>query len=227
MASSCQAFELSNINDGLEVSETQQLAAMVRCLPEEAGQLLALKGKGKGEGKKGKGKGEGTSKGGGRGEYGKGTPTQGRGKRQEYRQCFNCYEYGHIGKDCPKPDKRTAKKCAKSFEGSQAGSEASAGSLAGSARSLTSTGARGALRRMALSELAVKIASADRVAVTGSCGNSCRVSSSIDSDCFVSRAIRRRTVKPVTRSHCEWRVLWRNLAICPSMQSAHHHYMFG
>ena len=40
-----------------EVSGTQQLAAMLRCSPEEAGQLLALKGTDKG--KKGNGKGKG------------------------------------------------------------------------------------------------------------------------------------------------------------------------
>ena len=49
-------------------------------------------------------------------DNGKGAPPQGQGKGQATRQCFNGYEYGHVGKDCPKPDRRIGKKSAKSLE---------------------------------------------------------------------------------------------------------------
>ena len=64
-------------------------------------QLFAFKGKGKGKGKGGKGKGKG-----GKGKGAStGGDTGGKGGA-ENRQCFNCYEWGHIGKDCKKPDRR-------------------------------------------------------------------------------------------------------------------------
>ena len=67
---------------GTEVSETQQLAFLLCCSLEEAGQLLVVKGKDKGN--KGKGKAYGRTKGGGTGDYGKGAPAQGQqGKEQE------------------------------------------------------------------------------------------------------------------------------------------------
>ena len=71
-------------------------------------QLLAAIGKGGGKGDRrrpGKGNGKGSpGKGGGKGPSGKG------GGKGETRQCYNCFEYGHIGKDCPLPDKRKDKK---------------------------------------------------------------------------------------------------------------------
>ena len=143
-------------------------------------------------------------KGGEKGDNAKGAPPQGPVKGQETRQCFKCHEYGHIGKDRPKPDKRTAKKSAKSFEElSQARSEA-LDSLAGSARSLTSTGGhvfRPLPTRRALSTLAAKTAPVD-VAVSGSCGNTCRVSNSIDSVGVVSGVGKCRTAKVITNRVC-------------------------
>jgi hypothetical protein len=75
------------------------------------------KGKGKGKTAKGKGKGKDGGKGKGRGkgkDGGKGnggisaatSPTGGKGA--DDRMCYNCWEYGHIGKDCPIPDGRKA-----------------------------------------------------------------------------------------------------------------------
>ena len=51
----------------------------------------------------------------------------------ETRQCYNCYEYGHLGKDCKQPDRRiVAGVSARSLEetASQAGSQGSVRSLA-------------------------------------------------------------------------------------------------
>ena len=68
--------------------------------------LIRQKGKGKGKGRwqsKGKGKGKGnnvTAQPGGKGS------TTAAGKTED-RQCYNCYEWGHIGKDCGQPDRRT------------------------------------------------------------------------------------------------------------------------
>ena len=88
---------------------------------EDAGQLAAMggKSKGKGKGKTGKGKGKGKDGGKGKGkgkgkDGGKGnggtsaatSPTGGKGA--DDRMCYNCCEYGHIGKDCPIPDRRKA-----------------------------------------------------------------------------------------------------------------------
>ena len=94
---------------------------------EDAGQLAALgKGKGgKGKGKFGKGKGKGKGTDGGKG-VGKGkgkdkgwgaaaAPPTGAGKGADDRMCYNCWEWGHIGKDCPQPDRR---KAARSLEAS-------------------------------------------------------------------------------------------------------------
>ena len=147
-----------------------------------------MKGKGKGKGKTGKGKGYGKTKGAGKGYGGKGAPaqSQGKGKGQETRQCFNCYEYGRIGKDCPQLDKRTTKKGAKSFEeSSQAGPETSC-SHAGGADSLTAAGGHPNIAcptRRALSTLAAKTTPVD-VAVSGCSGNARRGSRSIDSAGF-------------------------------------------
>ena len=92
--------------------------------------LMALgKGRGKGAGKVGKGYGRGNNGGqqtqrqnGQRGTGGPGNgrglpPTRGQaqptaradpppGNKEETRRCFNCDEYGHLGKDCPMPDRR-------------------------------------------------------------------------------------------------------------------------
>ena len=96
------------------------------------------KAKGKGKGNKGKRK-KGKGKGKGKGKDGKGKPpgktAPGDGARSESRQCFKCWEYGHLGKDCPLPDRR---KSAKLLEESSAGDAASnASSAHGNARSLT------------------------------------------------------------------------------------------
>ena len=51
----------------------------------------------------------------------------------ETRQCYNCCEYGHLGKDCKQPDRRKAAgAAARSLEetASQAGSQGSVRSLA-------------------------------------------------------------------------------------------------
>ena len=48
--------------------------------------------------RKGKGKGKGDTKG--------GASTAGKGMSEDRRQCYNCWEYGNIGKDCPLPDRR-------------------------------------------------------------------------------------------------------------------------
>ena len=96
-------------------------------LSEDAGTLAAL-GKGKGKNGKGKGKfgkGKGKGKDGGKG-IGKGkgkdkgwsaaaAPPTGAGKGADDRMCYNCWEWGHIGKDCPQPDRR---KAARSLEAS-------------------------------------------------------------------------------------------------------------
>ena len=89
---------------------------------EDAGQLAALgKGKGgKGQGKLGKGKGKGKDGGKGDGK-GKGkdgakgggwgaaaAPPTGGGQGADDRMSYNCWEWGHIDKDCPTPDRRKA-----------------------------------------------------------------------------------------------------------------------
>ena len=118
--------------------ESYRLAAIA-----EAEQTLdALKGKGKGKGKKGIGKGKGNNgkdkgKDGGKGQ----PPGKGRGEervdgaRTEGRQCFNCWEYGHLGKDCPLPDRHKDARMLKENPNSDAASIAS--SARGSAHSLT------------------------------------------------------------------------------------------
>ena len=101
---------------------------------DSPGQLAAFKGKGqKGKGGKGQ-KGKGKQKGGGNPGTRYGAPPSppaapGKSGQAEARQCFNCWEYGHIGANCPAPDRR--KKALKSAEErsetrSEPGSEASA-----------------------------------------------------------------------------------------------------
>ena len=113
--------------------------------------MLAAIGKGAGRGQGNQGRqpnrwGRNGGKGGGRGGRGgntgsKGAATSGapaakqtpskpfenRGK-VESRQCYNCLEYGHIGRDCPQPDKRKAKTAVAS------------GGVAGAAKMLTQAG---------------------------------------------------------------------------------------
>ena len=62
----------------------------------------------------------------------------------ETRQCYNCGEYGHLGKDCRHPDRRKA-------AGAAARSLEETASQSGSARSLStqlSASAQGGMRRL-------------------------------------------------------------------------------
>ena len=95
--------------------ERQRLAAV----SQAEAHLDALR-KGKGKGKKGKGKGKDGKGPQGWQNAGKGPgspqtpaangatappgPTGATRGQRETRQCYNCLEYGHIGKDCPQPD---------------------------------------------------------------------------------------------------------------------------
>ena len=118
--------------------ESYRFAAIV-----EAEQTLdALKRKGKGKGKKGKGRGKenngkGKVKDGGKGQPpGKGTGDRRvDGARTEGRQCFNCWEWGHLGKDCSMPDRHKSVKRLDEKQNSDTASIAS--SAHGSACSLT------------------------------------------------------------------------------------------
>ena len=129
--------------------ETHRLAAIAEADASHQNALDAINGKGGKGGKGGKAKGKGK----GKGKLGKGkgkdmntqayrppTQTQSQtGAQVETRQCYNCGEYGHLGKDCKHPDRR--KSAARSLEetASQAGSQ-------GSVRSLAS--AQGGMRRL-------------------------------------------------------------------------------
>ena len=74
-------------------------------------QLLAAIGKGNGKGGKFSFRGKGGGKGKGQRPYKplQPNPSAPTGARTETRSCYNCGEVGHLGKDCPLPDKRKAK----------------------------------------------------------------------------------------------------------------------
>ena len=99
----------------------------------------------KGKGKKGKGKGKtGKCKGKGKGNdppqaY---RPPEGKGQVVETRQCYNCLECGHLGKDCKHADRRKA--AARRLEEV----ESQGGSQSGSVRSLAS--AQGGMKRLCM-----------------------------------------------------------------------------
>ena len=69
----------------------------------------------------------------------------------ETRQCYNCLEWGHLGKDCKHPDRRKA--VARSLANSEA--ESQGGSQSGSVRSLAS--AQGGMKRLCM----MKVVDAD------------------------------------------------------------------
>ena len=78
--------------------------------------LAAMKGKGFGRGRQPIGKGGGRGRSAGattsnrNGQPQGATPKQPTGpQRVETRDCYNCGEKGHLGKDCPLPDKRLLK----------------------------------------------------------------------------------------------------------------------
>ena len=94
--------------------DTQRLAAIAEADASHQNAIDAINGKG------GKGKGKQKGQGKGKGKLGKGKgkdtaaqsyrpPTQSQAQTgAETRQCYNCGEYGHLGKDCRHPDRRKA-----------------------------------------------------------------------------------------------------------------------
>ena len=132
--------------------ETHRLAAIAEADASHQNALDAINGIGGKGGKGGKAKGKGKGKGKLGKEKGKDMPgqtyrppTQTQAQTgAETRQCYNCGEYGHLGKDCRHPDRRKA-------AGAAARSLEDTSSQAGSARSLSiamSALAQGGMRRL-------------------------------------------------------------------------------